>query len=553
MDYKKLADLLYPNIDKDINYYRNLYKKRDLPKGAEVTRFAPSPTGYMHIGGFISALIDSRLAETTNGVFYMRLEDTDQKREIKNAGSIAYDALLKFCVKPSEGYRGESLPEVGEYGPYVQSKRLHIYHAFAKEMVANGNAYPCFCEKAESKQDILKRREEQLDNTDTLEDKDICRNLTLEQIEDNLNKGKKFAIRLKSQGDINKFIKVVDRIKGEREIRENTKDIILIKNNGIPVYAFAHLVDDTLMGTTTVIRGEEWYQSLSAHLELFKLCGLTPPRYAHTPVICKLDNGNKRKISKRSDPEADTRYYVKEGYPVTAVLEYLINLANSDFEEWRKQNPFLHYTEFPFSVDKIGSNNPMFDFNKLNDVSKNVFARMTAQEVYDGYLQWCDEFDKDMYNYLLTNKDYALKVLNIEREGVNPRKDICKYSEIKNYYNYMFFDLRSVYLDFTNFEHFDKCLLLKIYESYLEIFDESDTKEDWFNKIKLIAEKYNFCTNNKEYKLNPTSYLGNTATFCTALRIMITGKQQSPDLYTICVLLGKEKLKQNLQVLREKF
>ncbi len=552
MDYKKLADMLYPHIDKDINYYKQLYKPRDLSEGAEVTRLAPSPTGFMHVGSLFQAVIQHRLANRTNGVFYFRLEDTDQKREIKGASSVAYNALVEFDLTPDEGYRGEANTEIGNYGPYVQSKRLNIYHAFAKEMVAKGVAYPCFCEKTESKEDVLKRREEQLDSSDTLENKDACRNLTLDDVSEFIKAGKPFALRLKSQGDSNNIINFHDRIKGDREIRENTKDIVLIKNNGIPVYAFAHLVDDTLMGTTTVIRGEEWYQSLASHLELFKLCGQKAPNYAHTPVISKLENNNKRKISKRKDPEADVRYYAVEGYPATAVIEYLINLANSDFEDWRKNNPTSSYKEFPFSVDKIGSNNPIFDFNKLNDISKNVFARMTATEVFEGLAEWAKEQDKGFYDYLINNKKYVTSVLNIDREGTNPRKDIYKYSEIKSYYNYMFTSLNNINLNFENYEKYDKKLLIKLYEEYVNNFNENDTKEEWFNKIKQLAEANNFCTNNKEYKLNPDAYLGNTAALCTLIRIMVTGKQQTPDLYSICVVLGKNKLKENINILKSK-
>lgn len=550
MDYNKIADAMYPNIDKDINYYLNKYKKRDLPEGAEVTRIAPSPTGYLHIGSLFGALIDHRIANLSNGVFCMRLEDTDQKREVANAGEIAYNALVEYNVCPTEGYRGENLSEVGEYGPYVQSKRLDIYHAFAKDMVKSGNAYPCFCEKTESKDEVLKKREEQLDSSDTLEDKDVCRNLTEEEIINNIKLGKKFALRLKSQGDINKTIKIVDRIKGEREIRENAKDAVLIKNNGIPVYAFAHLVDDTLMGTTTVVRGEEWYQSLAVHLELFKLCGLNPPRYAHTPVICKIDDGNKRKLSKRKDPEADARYMIKEGYPIVAVVEYLLNLVNSDFEEWRKNNPDLMWTEFPFAPEKIGSNNPIFDFNKLNDVSKNIFAKMSAIEVYDGLLKWSNTYDCEFAKYLLDNKNYVVKVLDIDRGGEKPRKDIYKFSNIKDYYSYMFFDYKNLNFDYSGYEQFDKDLIFKIFNDYVQNFNESDTKEEWFNKVKMLAEKYNFCTNNKEYKANPNKYLGNTATLCTLIRIIVTGRQQTPDLYSICVVLGVEKLKNILNFLK---
>ena len=366
-EYLELADLLYPNC-KDISFYFDKYQPRSCV--GDVTRIAPSPTGYLHIGQLYQGVVHRMLANKTNGVFYCRLEDTDGKREVENAGQIAYDMLCRFGLKPDEGYRGDGLLELGEYGPYVQSKRVEIYRAFAHELVKRGGAFPCFCNVTGSKEEILKRREEELEESDDLEVKDVCRNLTLDEIKENLAQGKTYALRLKSNGDGEKTYKFIDAIKGEKEIRENTKDDVLIKSNGIPVYAFAHIVDDMLMKTTTVIRGQEWYQSLPVHIELAKAFGYKPFKYAHTPNICVLDeNGNKRKISKRKDPFADVRHFLKLGYPTNAVIEYLLNLLNSDFEIWRKNNPDLHYTEFPFSINKIGVTNPMFDFMKLNDIN----------------------------------------------------------------------------------------------------------------------------------------------------------------------------------------
>ena len=437
-DYKKIAELLFPNIKMTPDDYFRKYAKRNLKEGAEVTRTAPSPTGYYHIGGLYGAVIDKLMAKTTDGVFYLRIEDTDQKREIKEACDIAFEALPYFDMSPDEGYMGWG-NEVGEYGPYVQSKRAEIYQAFAKHLVSIGRAYPCFCDKAEDKAEILERREKELQEGELI-DHDCCRDLTEEEIVANLSQSKPFAIRLLSLGDPNKTIHIKDEIKGERDIRENGKDIVILKSNGIPPYSLAHLVDDTLMQTTTVVRGEEWYQSLASHLELFDAFGYVHPKYAHTPVICKSENGNKRKISKRKDPEADSRMFRIMGYPKEAVIEYLITLANSDFEEWRTNNPDKHYSEFPFSIAKVGSNNPIFDFAKLNDISKNIIARFSAEEVYDRVYAWAKEYNTVFADILENDREFAIKVFGIERGGETPRKDIAKWEDVLDYYNYMFKD-----------------------------------------------------------------------------------------------------------------
>ena len=538
-DYKKIADLLFPNIDKTPDYYFDKYPKRNLKNGAEVTRIAPSPTGYFHFGSLYGAIIDKMLADKTGGVFYLRLEDTDQKREVDKAGQIAYEALTYYGVTPDEGYTGGA-EEQGQYGPYVQSKRGEIYQTFAKHLVGMGRAFPCFCDKAEDKAEILDRREKELEDGNLL-DHDKCRDLTDEQIEANIKAGKPFAIRLLSTGDPNKIIHIKDEIKGERDIRENGKDIVILKSNGIPPYSLAHLVDDTLMHTTTVIRGEEWYQSLASHIDLFEAFGYPSPKYAHTPVICKLDNGNKRKLSKRKDVEADSRYFRILGYPKEAVIEYVITLINSDFEEWRQNNPTLSYKEFPFEISKIGSNNPMFDFAKLNDISKNIIASYSAERMYDKVLAWAKEYNPDFAKTLQEDKEYAIKVFDIERGGAKPRKDIAKWEEVPQYYNYMFKDYSELAIDFTQFD-VDYLLIQKIMDEYVDTFDFNADKDAWFANVKRLAEKYNFCTDNKLYKLNPSIYNGNTATFCSIIRVAVTGKTNTPDLYSICKTLGKRKL-----------
>lgn len=540
-DTIKLAELLFPEIDVTVEEIMALYPKRILPMGAEVTRIAPSPTGYLHIGHIYGAFIDKLIAYHSNGVFYMRLEDTDAKREVENSGDIAFNMLSYFGLKPDEGYMGSNKEQVGAYGNYVQSQRNKIYGAFAKRLVELGHAYPCFCTGAQNKDEILKRRQEQLEQNNDIEEKDPCRDLTFEEIEKKLKQNKPFAIRLKSTGDANKTFKIKDEIKGEREIRENTKDIIILKSNKTPPYSFAHAVDDTLMGTTTVVRGEEWFPSLSSHIEIFEKLGLPHPKYAHNPVICKLDeNGNKRKLSKRKDKEADARYFVEQGYPVASVMEYLLNLINSDFEDWRKQNPTASYFEFPFKVSKIGSNNPMFDFNKLDDCSKQVISHFTGEDIYENALSWAKQYDENLFNKLKDKKDYYVSLFTIDRTGSNPRKDIAKWSDIPTLYFYMIDGLENTTLqNYELYENISNQDALNVLKAYKPLYSDADDKQTWFNNIKGICQNLGFCDNIKEYKKNPQAYKGNVADVSGIIRVAITTKKNSPDLYELMKLLGK--------------
>jgi len=536
-EYCELAELLYPNC-LDTAFYFDRYKPRNV-KG-EVTRIAPSPTGYLHIGQLYQGVVHRMLADKTDGIFYCRLEDTDGKREVQNAGQIAYDMLCRFGLKPDEGYRGDNLSEIGDYGPYVQSKRVEIYRAFAHELVKRGRAFPCFCEMASGKEEILKRREEELEQSDDLEVKDPCRDLSLDEIKEKLNNGKSFALRLKSCGDGEKTYKFIDAIKGEKEVRENTKDDVLIKSNGIPVYAFAHVVDDMLMGTTTVTRGQEWYQSLPVHIELSKAFGYKPFKYAHTPNICVIDDvtGNKRKISKRKDPFADVRHYLKVGYPTNAVVEYLLNLLNSDFEIWRRNNPDLPYQEFPFSVKKIGVTNPMFDFAKLNDISKTIISKYTAEKVYEELLAWAKEWKEEDVKLIEENKDILIKVFSIDRGTARPRKDITFMSEVLDIYNYVLpnfkpefnFDLGAV----------KKENLIEFLTCYAQEYVESVDNSSWFEDLKIKSSKFNF-VDNKTYKQNPAEYAGNVSDTSKFVRIAITGKENSPELFSIMKILGAKE------------
>ena len=536
-EYSELSELLYPNC-LDTAFYFNKYQPRDV-KG-EVTRIAPSPTGYLHIGQLYQGVVHRMLANKTNGIFYCRLEDTDGKREVKNAGQIAYDMLCRFGLKPDEGYRGDNLEELGEYGPYVQSKRVEIYRAFAHELVKLGRAFPCFCEMASGKEEILKRREEELEESADLEVKDPCRDLTLDQIKEKIAQGKPFALRLLSVGNADKTYKFIDAIKGEKEVRENTKDDVLIKSNGIPVYAFAHVVDDMPMGTTTVTRGQEWYQSLPVHIELSHAFGYIPFKYAHTPNICVIDEetGNKRKISKRKDPFADVRHYLRVGYPTTAVVEYLLNLLNSDFEIWRKNNPDLPYTDFPFSVNKIGVTNPMFDFAKLNDISKTIISKYTAEKVYDELLSWAKEWKTEDVKVIVENKDVLIKVFSIDRGTPRPRKDITYMSEVLELYNYVLPNFKPKF----NFElgAVQRQKLVEFLISYAQNYEESVDNSSWFEDLKEKSLEFNF-VDNKTYKQNPSNYAGSISDTSKFVRIAITGRENSPELFSIMKILGAKE------------
>ena len=539
----ELADLLYPNV-KDVSYYFEKYKDRNVL--GEVTRLGPSPTGYLHIGHLMQALIHRMLANVTNGIFYLRLEDTDGKREIKNAGEVAYDMLVRFGLTPDEGYRG-SLEEVGDYGPYVQSKRLDIYHAFAHELVRLGRAFPCFCASTAGKEEIIKKREKELNESMDLEVKDPCRDLTLDEIKDKLKQGKPFALRLKSTGDKEKTHEFKDEIMGKLDLRENARDDILIKSNGIPVYAFAHIVDDNLMKTTVIVRGQDWYQSLPVHIELNRAFGFKPFRYAHTPNICILDEntGNKRKLSKRKDAFADVRFFLEKGYPIVAVIEYLLTLLNSDFEMWRKNNPTFSYTEFPFSLKKIGVSSPLFDFMKLNDISKTIISKMTAAEVYDETVKWANEWDKEKLDILSSNRQRLLQVFSIDRGGDRPRKDITYFSEVLDLYKYVLPNFEPVF-NIGEVENKDELIaFLKDYEAQ---YIEQDNNQDWFNNLKEVGNKHNF-VDNKLFKQNPTMYAGNVATASKFVRIAITGSENSPELYSIMKILRAEECKSRINKL----
>ncbi len=539
MDYKKLADLLFADNKLTVEEIEKRYPKRELKDGACVTRFAPSPTGYMHLGGFFQALIDYNIAKRSGGVFMLRIEDTDQKREISGASAIIMGILNEYGFTPDE-YELKGGVTVGEYGPYYQSERQEIYKAYAKKLVSEGKAFPCFCKKTEGLKDVKEKREKKF-AVGINEDKDPCRNLTLEQIEKYLKEGKKFAIRLKSAGDGTKKIKFHDGAKGDVEIIENSMDAILLKDDLIPTYHFAHAVDDTLMGTTVVVRGEEWLPSYPLHVEIFNALGFKQPKYIHTPLIYKFnEKGNKIKISKRKHPEADMRFFDKEGYDKEAVIEYLTNLINSNFETWRAKNPTADIMEFPFDGFKITANTPIFDFVKLNDVSKEIISRYSADRCYADLLAWAREYSLENVDYLVKDKEYVTKILNIDREKPKPRKDIYKWSMFFELYDYMFSDPTHYELDEDKKKDFEK--VLREYKKYLNL----SSKEVWFENIKKMATELGYATDNKDFKANPDKYKGNVATVCEYIRVAITGRKNSPDLFEIMSLLGEKEVLQRM-------
>ncbi len=544
MDFEKLSQLLYPNTHDTIADLMKRYPPRTT-KGY-VTRFAPSPTGFVHMGSFFGAYIDYLLAKSTDGVFYFRLEDTDQKRLVEGSDKIALEMLKIFDIAPTEGYLIG-----GDYGPYEQSKRVEIYNVFAKELVRRGRALPCFCGENGGKQEVLERRNE------TFEVADPCEKLAFDEIKKLIDGGQKFALRFISKGNPEHKIQHNDVIKGEREIGENDHSAIIIKTNGIPVYAFAHLVDDTLMHTSIVVRGEEWYASLPLHLELFDAMGLPAPKYAHTPVLMKFDEttGNKRKLSKRHDPEADMRFYLQLGYDKDAVKEYLLTLLNSEFEPWRLNNPTAPITDYVFKPENIGSNNPFFDVEKLNNISKNTISHYSAQRVYADLLAWAENYDTDFATELKTNKDKWLLTLNIDREVPKPRKDIYNMSMIKDYYNYMFtapnIDGDALTLANVNPEFNDSknasVDFLKAYASGLTSFADNSA---WFDYLKNVAGEHHF-TDRKTFKADPQNYAGDMTTASTLVRLAITGKTNSPNLYDIMSILGTEECKNRILNLAE--
>ncbi len=545
MDSKDLANIIFPDA-KDISYYEEKYPERNLKEGAVVTRFAPSPTGFVHIGGLYQSLVAKKLAEQTEGVFFVRIEDTDQKREVDNGVKEIIDALDDYGLSPDETV-GTNGSDKGNYGPYIQSQRKEIYEAYAKYLIEKGMAYPCFCTPEELEQ-IRENQTKAKERTGYYGKWTKCRNMPIDMAIEKIKNGVSYIIRLKSPGNPDRKIKHKDVIKGNIEFPENDQDVIIIKSDGLPTYHFAHAVDDHLMRTNLVIRSDEWVASVPLHLQLFYCLGFKAPKYAHIAPIMKEENGNKRKLSKRKDPEAAVSYYKEEGIPKEAVEEYLMNIANSNFEGWRKGNKDKDIKEFKFEINKMGVSGALFDMTKLLDVSKGVISRYSGEEVLNYVLNWSEQYDKELYELLNRDKEYSLKIFNIERGNEKPRKDIAKWSDVKNSIIYMFDDEFEKIKEYEYQKITDPNEIKTITKEYVEnYFDINDDKETWFNKMKDLAEKLGYAREVKEYKANPDNYKGHVGDISTVIRVTLTKRANTPDLYEIIKVLGEECVKSRLK------
>ena len=517
MTYKELADLIFPNA-KEISYYEEKYPERKLDEGAIVTRFAPSPTGFVHIGGLYQALVARTVAKKTKGVFFLRVEDTDQKREVENGVTGIVNSLKDFDMAPDEGMISDT-EEIGDFGPYKQSLRKEIYQSYAKYLLEQGKAYPCFASQEE-----------------------------LDEMAEKINAGVPYIIRFKSPGREDRKIKHKDLIKGNVDFPENDQDVVIIKSDGLPTYHFAHAVDDHLMHTTHVIRSDEWLSSVPLHLQLFQELGFKAPKYAHISPIMKNDNGNKRKLSKRKDPEAAVSYYEELGIPSLAVKEYLLNIANSTFENWRRQNKDAALEEFDFKLSKMSVSGALFDMVKLQDVSKIVISKMTAEEVYEKSLEWANRHDEELAK-MLENKEYSLKVLGIERGNTKPRKDIAKWSDVKENIIYMYDDkFLNEEQDYPYQVINDQNDINKLLDLYMEkYYNPEDDKQTWFNKIKELAGEMGYAEEVKEFKANPGMYKAHVGDVSTVLRIALTGRTNTPDMYEIMAVIGKKSMEERFK------
>lgn len=538
MNYKELAELLYPEVTTTIEDLEKMYPERNLPEDAEVCRFAPSPTGRMHMGNMYAAFIPEVFAHQSNGVFILRIEDTDEKRSIENGIEHIVNDLGEFNY-----IIDESPVTGGNYGPYKQRDRLNIYHTVAKYLVSIGRAYPCFC----TEEELTEMRTHQEDIKDRIGyygHYAKCRNLSMEDIKKHLENKDKWVLRLKSMGDFNKKVEFNDLIKGKLELPENDIDQVLIKSDGVPPYAFAHVCDDHYMRVTTVTRDDSYISSLTYHLEIWDACGFKAPKFAHLLPLNKKDGDKVRKISKRKDPEAAVAFYHERGIPVEAIKLYFATLVNSNFEEWFIANPDKTYKDFKFTFDKMSTSGSLYDLEKLINISKNYISRLKAEEVFNLVDVWSRTYDKEFNELINKYKDYTINVLNIEREVERPRKDIESFSAVKREIGYMYDELFfNEEKDFERKDFYSKELL----EYYIDnVYDEDDDKQTWFNKIKEMCPKFGFASETKEYKKNPENYKGSVAHACEVIRVSVTNRTMTPDLYEILKLLGKDRIKERI-------
>ena len=541
MDYQVLADLLFPNVTDTPETLEERFPLRQLGEGAVVTRMAPSPTGFVHLGNLVQGLTAERMAHQSGGVLFLRVEDTDAKREVAGAVEVLIETLKHYGIHFDEGATMDG--DNGVYGPYRQRQRAAIYHVYAKKLVSEGMAYPCFC----TEEELAAMREQQeanKQNTGYYGSYAMWRDRSMEDIQAQLAAGKPWVLRFRSTGSIENQFKFDDLVKGKLTITENDIDHVLLKSDGIPTYHFAHAVDDHLMRTTHVVRGDEWLPTLPFHIQLFKALGFKLPKYVHIGPLMKMDGTSKRKLSKRKDPELALTYYKAEGFPVEAVYEYIMTLLNSNYEDWRRANPTADATDFKFSPKKLNPAGNLFDYAKLTDVSKNEIAKMDASKAYTLLSQWAEEFDPDFAQKLLADPDFATRILAIGRGGKKPRKDIATWKEAKPYMGFFYDE----YLTEPVFDDkFDNATVCDVLNRFLDRFDTSDDSGVWFDKVKSITEEIGFTTDMKAYKANPTAFKGTVADVSGFIRLAVTGKNNSPDLYTVMQILGYDRTVQRIR------
>ena len=540
--FEKLANVMFPDALYTPEEYESMYPPRNLPEGARVTRLAPSPTGFLHLGVLFAALINRLTADASGGIFYFRLEDTDKKREVEGGADDILSGLNQYGISIDEGFTSPGTV-LGSYGPYQQSLRAAIYHAYVKSLVCQGLAYPCFC-TPEELAETRARQEAGKQRTGYYGEYAGCRVLSPEEAAAKIEQGLPYVVRLRSPGDESRRVKFDDMIKGTIEMPENDQDIVLLKSDGIPTYHFAHAVDDHLMRTTHVIRGDEWIASVPIHLQLFRMLGFKPPKYAHISPIMKEDGGGKRKLSKRKDPEAAVHYYAEQGYPADSVIEYLMTVASSDFEEWRRRNPESPRKDFSFNLKKMSASGALFDLDKLNDVSKNVISRMDADTVTNAVAQWARQYQPDFAQLLDRDTAYARGIFSIDRGGPKPRKDIAKWNDAPAYAAYFFDETFGGAGDLP--DHISPQDAEAILQAYRTVYDPGQEKQEWFDTVKSICPQLGFCPEVKEYKKEPSAYKGHAGDVSTVLRLAVTGRSNTPDLCGIMRLLGKQRVMERL-------
>ncbi len=547
MDYQKLADLLFPDVKLSPADYEQIYPARQLAANAKVTRIGPSPTGFIHLGNLYNAIIGERLAHQSNGIFYLRIEDTDSKREVAGAVEIILSALGFFGIHFDEGATING--DCGKYGPYRQRQRKEIYHCFAKQLVEMGKAYPCFC----SEEELEQMREQQIAkqvNFGYYGEWARDRNNDYQEIAERIAEGESYVLRFRSDGDIDNTVILDDAIRGELQLQENYQDFVLLKSDGIPTYHFAHVVDDHLMRSTHVIRSEEWLATAPIHLQLFDTFGWQRPIYCHTAQLMKLEDGNRRKLSKRKDPELALEYYCSEGYLPEAIWEYLLTVLNSNFEEWRLTNPNEPYLNFPFTIEKMSNSGTLFDLDKLQNISKEILVRTPAEEIYQQLESWASKYDPRFAAIFSADKDYSLRIIDVNRSGDRPRKDLVYWKQTVQFLSFYFDELFTIEDAYP--ENVDEDMASEIFKRYLETLNFNDDQEQWFNKVREITETLGFAVQPKKYRKNPELYRGSIVDVSNTIRIAITGRLNSPDLWEISKILGEQRVRNHIQAAMNK-